>query len=160
MQPFSPEQIAIIRSAAQSGRAAVQRRMRDDPCVFARAFIAENGVQVPSQPQELDTVRRVARQLLRVLRTGEALEQDVHVARETHRARLETRLAVSLSSQRSVGFMVRLGPQAQSDPACRAIIGEDLGLGAAVFPMNRVVVMPPWCLDYDFTPISEDEVEQ
>jgi hypothetical protein len=160
MQPFSPEQIAIIRSAVQSGRAAVQRQRCDDPCVFARAFIAENGVQIPSQPQEQDTAQRVAQQVLRVLRTGEPLKGDEDVAREAHRARIETRLALSLSSERSVGFTVRLGPQAQSDPACRVIIGEDLGLGAAVFPMNRVVVMPPWCLDYDFTPISEDEIEQ
>ena len=160
MLPFAPEQIVIICSAVQAGRAAVQRQGCADPCVFARAFIAENGVQIPSEPQERRTAQWVAQQLLHALRTSEPSREDAHVARETHRAQIETRLALRLSSERSVGFTVRLGPRAQSDPACRAIINEDLGLGAAVFPRNRVVVMPPWCLDYNFTPISEDEVEQ
>ena len=161
MVPYLPEQIALIADAVHEGRAALQEAGVDDPLVFARAYVEHKGIQVPGRPNDRERSQEIAAKLMHGLGRGlDGPDDDADVAREMHRVRAETKIALHLEVRRVIGFLLELGPASVMDAACLELLAEDCGLGAAVFPKTRVVVLPPWCLDYDFTPIHEDEVEQ
>lgn len=160
MPDYTPEQVDIIRNAVLMGREAVQRAQRDDTLVFARAFVRHGGVQIPGDVGGEPLRKRVADQLLESLRTGQATSDDTNVRREIKRCHTEARWASAAASDKVVGFHLTLGPMAAEIVACREFLGQDYGLGAAVFPKERVVVLPSVCSDYQFVPVLEDEVEQ
>ncbi len=161
MVPYLPEQIALVVDAVREGRAALQEAGVDDPLVFARAYVEHNGIQIPGKPNDHERSQEIAAKLMHALGRGlDDPDDDADVAREMHRVRTETRIALHLEVRSVIGFLLELGSASTMDVACLELLAEDCGLGAAVFPKARVVVPPPWCLDYDFTPIREDEVEQ
>jgi len=158
MPAYTAEQRRRIRDAVAATRAALRENGRYEPAAFARAFAAHGGVQIPGAPDD-DRTRALARALPEVLERG-APPEDEHLAREAHRACVEARWARAAASDKVVGLYLRLGPRAQSHPACQALLAEDHGLGAGVFPKSHVLVLPADCLDYDYVPVLEDEVEQ
>jgi len=157
---YTAEQIAIIADAVRAARAALQRARSDDPVLFARTYIAHDGVQIPGEPGAREAAGRLAERLMAALAEDEspaAVEEDLAV--ELRRVRAEAQLSRELDSAKVVGFRVELGAAAQQHPAAAALLGADFGLGAAVYPSTRVVVLPPSCLDYAYRPVLEDEVE-
>lgn len=155
---FSSEQTARIRSAVLRSREALWATGEYDPLVFARAFIAHGGVQIPGAA--VPAGAGLAAAILEALRGGGEEATDEHVAREAHRARTETRWAQAAAAASTVGFVIALGAHSGENPACQALLARDYGLGAGVVPKEHVVVFPPACYDYTCTPVREDEIEQ
>jgi hypothetical protein len=160
MAEYTPQQVQAIRDAIAKGREAVQRLQRPDPLVFARAYVAHGGIQIPGVPADTTRAESVAKALLAILTQGDAATDDEHVLRELKRVQTEVRWVTLAESDKVVGFYLRLGPAAELEAACRQLLGEDHGLGSAVFPKTQVVVLPTACSDYEFVPVLEDEVEQ
>ncbi len=160
MAEYTAEQVQAIRGAIAKGREAMQRAKGYDPLVFARAYVAHSGVQIPGAPADTTGVETVAKALLAVLAKAEVASGDEHLQRELKRVHTEVRWVTLAESEKVVGFYLRLGPAAALEAACRQLLGEDHGLGAAVFPKTRIVVLPAACGDYEFVPVLEDEIEQ
>jgi hypothetical protein len=160
MAQYSAEQIQIIKQAMVMGRAAMQRTGRYEPLIFADAYVAHDGVQIPGAESDDAARTRVADRLLESLRSGYIATGDAHVMRELKRAQTEVRWARLAESDLVVGFHLRMGPGAQLESACRELLHQDHGLGAAVFPKAQTVVVPASCEDYEFTPVLEHELEQ
>lgn len=160
MAQYSAQQIRIIKRAMALGRAAMQRAGRYEPLIFAEAYVAHDGVQIPGAEGENPVRTRVADRLLQSLRGGHRETADTDVARELKRVQAEVRWARLAESDQVVGFHLRMGPAAQLESACRELLYQDHGLGAAVFPKAQTVVVPVGCEDYEFTPVLEHELEQ
>ncbi len=160
MAEYTAEQVQTIRDAIAKGREAMHRAKRYDPLVFAHAYTGHGGVQIPGEGQDAVLSRCIAKQLLASLKSGRAGSNDEHLRRELKRVHTEVRWATVAQSDKIVGFYLKLGPAARLEAACRQLLGEDFGLGAAVFPKARIVVVPAACGDYEFVPVREDEVEQ
>lgn len=160
MAQYSAEQIRIIKQAMALGRVAMQRTGRYEALIFAEAYVAHDGVQIPGSEDDDAARTRVAHRLLESLRSGHTATSDVHVMREIKRVQVEVRWAQLAESDRVVGFHLRMGPAAQLESACRELLHRDQGLGAAVFPKAQTVVVPAGCEDYEFTPVLEHELEQ
>lgn len=160
MAQYTAEQIRTIRQAIAQGRAAMQRAGRYEALVFAEAYLAHGGIQLPGADGDDAARARVAEQLLESLRSGHAAGVDQHVLREIKRVHTEVRWAKLAESDQVVGFYLRMGAAAQLDSACRELLHQDHGLGAAVFPKAQTVVVPVGCDDYEFTPVLEHELEQ
>lgn len=160
MAEYTPEQLQIIRTAVHAGREAMQRAGRYDPIVFARAFIAHRGIQRPGTSTEAAVLQLLGHHVLASLRTGRPTSPDETVLREMKRAQSEARWVMLAQAEKVIGFYLRLGPAAQLRAPCRELLMQDHGLGAAVFPKERVVVLPPGCEDHEFVPVREDELEQ
>lgn len=157
MTDYSPEQLEQIRLAVAQGREAMRAAGRFEPLVFARAFVAADGLQAPGAPIAGGAL---AARLLRALEHGELAGGDALLAREIERARNEARWAQLAESDAVVGFHLRLPSAALLDPKCRAILKADRGLGAAVFRKAEIVVLPAACDGASFTPVYEHEIEQ
>lgn len=160
MIEYTAEQVQVIRDAVAKGREAMHRARHYDPLVFANAYIGYGGVQIPGERQDAGLSQHIAEQLLASLRSGHPSSDDEHLRRELKRVHAEVRWATVAQSDKIVGFYLKLGPAARLEAACRQLLGEDFGLGAAVFPKTRIVVLPAACSDYEFVPVLEDEVEQ
>lgn len=160
MPVYTPEQVQIIAKAVQKAREAMQRARRFEAVVFAQAFIENDGIQIPGKAGNEPLRKRVAQHVLESLKTGGATSDDATVLREIKRAHAEVRWASSAESDKVVGFYLTLGPAAQQLADCHEFLNRDYGLGAAVFPKGRVVILPPTCDDHQFVPVLEDEVEQ
>ena len=160
MAQYSAEQIRIIKQAMALGRAAMQRAGRYEALVFAEAYVTHDGVQIPGVGGDDAARARVADGLLEALRSDHTASGDAHVMREIKRAQSEARWARLAESDQVVGFHLRMGPAAQLEGACRELLYQDHGLGAAVFPKAQTVVLPVGCEDYEFTPVLEHELEQ
>ena len=157
MNDYNPEQFDRIRMAIAQARAAMRAVGRFEPLVFARAFIAADGLQVPGE--QADTAR-LATLLLQALERDEAGGADALLAREIERARSEARWAKLAESDDVVGFHMQLPGAALLDPVCRAVLKADHGLGAAVFRKAEIVVLPAACDGARFTPVYAHEIEQ
>jgi hypothetical protein len=160
MAQYSAEQIRIIKQAMAAGRAAMQRSGRYEALTFAEAYVAHNGVQIPGAEGDVPARARVADRLLESLRSGHMGTADEHVSREIKRVQTEVRWTRLAESDRVVGFHLRMGPAVQLESACRELLRQNHGLGAAVFPKGETVVVPIGCDDYEFTPVLEHELEQ
>ncbi|MFQ5994314.1 MAG: hypothetical protein ACE5K1_04420 [Acidiferrobacterales bacterium] len=157
---YTSAQVDSIERAVQGGREAMQRSKRFDALVFAKSFIGYGGVQIPSQPDNETMREQIAAQLIAALESGRSTSDDPTLARELRRAQAQARWASAAESDKVVGFHLKLGPAATLQGACRELLTRDYGLGAGVFPKERIVVLPPACDDHEFTPVLEDEVEQ
>lgn len=157
MSDFTPEQLDRMRLAIAQAREAMRAADRFEPLVFARAFIAADGLQVPGE--STDTAPLAAR-LLQALEHDEAGDADPLLTREIERARREARWAKLAESDDVVGFHMQLPGVALLDPKCRALLKADHGLGAAVFRKAEIVVLPAACDGARFTPVYEHEIEQ
>ncbi len=157
MSDYTPEQLDRIRLAIAQAREAMRVAARFEPLVFARAFIAADGLQVPGQPAD---TAPLATRLLQALERDDASATDPLLAREIERARSEARWAKLAESDDVVGFHMQLPGVALLDPKCRALLKADHGLGAAVFRKAEIVVLPAACDGARFTPVYEHEIEQ
>lgn len=159
MSAYTPDQIKIIRHAVAAGRDAARRQHDYSPLVFARAYVAHGGVQLPGDGDE---PRRalLAQRLLDLLEQGKGHTDDADLQRELHRVRTEARWAEATLSDKVVGFRLQLSGEALNRPECLTLLGTDRGLGAAVFRKGEVVVLPVGCSDAAFIPVVEDEIEQ
>lgn len=160
MAEYTAEQVQAIRAAITEGREAMRQSQRYDPLVFARAYVNHGGIQIPGAPANTTRAEAVAKALLARLVKANAARDDEDVQRELKRVQTEVRWAALAESDKVVGFYLRLGPPAELEAACRQLLGQDHGLGAAVFPKTQVVVLPAACRDYEFVPVLEDEIEQ
>ena len=160
MAQYSAQQIRIIKQAMALGRAAMQRAGRYEPLIFAEAYVAHDGVQIPGAEGDDATRAHVADRLFELLRGGHRGTEDEHVVRELKRVQAEVRWARLAESDQVVGFHLQMGPAAQLEGACRELLHQDHGLGAAVFPKAQTVVVPVGCDDYEFAPVLEQELEQ
>lgn len=157
MPDYTPEQRERIRLAIAHGRDAMRVAGQFEPLVFARAFIAAGGLQVPGAAA--DTAALAAR-VVTALEQNESGNADALVAREVERARAEARWTQLAESDAVVGFHLQLPGAARLDAACREILKSDHGLGAAVFRKFEIVVLPPACDGARFTPVYDHEIEQ
>ena len=160
MSGYTSDQLERIKHAVAQAREAMRHARRYEAIVFAQAFIASGGIQIPGQSVTDPMQERVARSVLASLRDQRHASDDATVRREIKRAYEEARWVSAAQSDRVVGFLLQLGPGAVGFPECRELLGRNHGLGAAVFPKAQIVVLPPECVDYEFTPVLEDEVEQ
>lgn len=157
---FTPQQATAVREAIRRAREAMHEAARYEPLVFARAFVASGGVQIPGPAEDRGRAQDVAGRVLAVLSGAAQHEDDPDVLREVHRAHVESRWARAAGDADVVGFWLELGSDAASNPLCRALLGEDHGLGGGVFPKTYILVVPPCCTDYDYVPVRDQEVEQ
>lgn len=160
MAEYTPEQLQILKDAVHAGREAMRRAERYEAPVFAAAFVAHNGVQVPGASTDAAVLQILAHHVLRSLRGGRLTSRDRTVMREVRRAQAEAQWTRLAQSEQVVGFYLKLGPASQLHTPCLEWLAIDHGLGAAVFPKGRVVVLPPDCEDYEFVPVHEHELEQ
>lgn len=160
MAEYTPEQLQRLRHAVHAGREAMRQAGRYEPLVFAAAFIAHHGVQVPGASNEAALQQILAHHVLSSLRRGRLTSRDRTVMREVKRAQVEAQWTRLAQSDHVVGFYLKLGPVSRLHAPCLEWLGADNGLGAAVFPKGRVVVLPPECEDYEFVPVHEHELEQ
>ena len=160
MAQYSTEQIRIIKQAMALGRVAMQRSGHYEPLTFAEAYVAHGGVQIPGAERDDAARARVADRLLESLRGSPSAAADEQLLRELKRVHAEVRWARLAESDHVVGFHLRMGPAAQLENACRELLHQDHGLGAAVFPKAQTVVVPVGCEEYEFTPVLEQELEQ
>lgn len=160
MSGYTVEQVRLIRAAVAAGRDAMRVRGKFDPAVFAQAFIENGGIQIPGQIGAEGECRRVAAEVLRALEQARPTSTDGIVAREIQRARSEARCGEAAQSDSVVGFRLELSESAKRHAACQALASMDRGLGAAVFPKEEVVVLPPEADGSIFIPVREDEIEQ
>lgn len=156
MTDYTPEQLERIRLAIGAGREAMRLAGRFEPLVFARAFVAAGGVQLPGKPGDAQSL---AARLIHALDSGE-VSTDPLLTREIERARAEARWAALAEADDVVGFRMELPPAALLDSKCREILKADRGLGAAVFRKAEIVVLPAACDGASFTPVYEHEIEQ
>lgn len=156
MTDYTPEQLEHIRLAVGAGREAMRLAGRFEPLVFARAFTAAGGVQMPGKPGDAQSL---AARLIHALDRGE-VSTDPLLTREIERARSEARWAALAEADDVVGFRMDLPPAAVLEPICRELMKADHGLGAAVFRKAEIVVLPAVCGNARFTPVYDHEIEQ
>lgn len=157
MTDYTPEQLDQIRLAVAQAREAMRAAGRFEPLVFAWAFTAAGGLQVPGT---ITDTTALGRRLLLALERGENGGTDALLVREIERARTEANWARWAEADDIVGFHLQLPPAAVLEPKCREILKADRGLGAAVFRKGEIVVLPAACDGARFTPVYVHEVEQ
>lgn len=158
MTDYTPEQIQRIRLAIAAGREAMRDAGQFQPLIFARAFVAAGGFQLPGRVDDPATAG-LAQELLKRLTDGGATDNPL-LKRELARAHAESRWAEAAEVDAVVGFRLELAPAALLDRNCREILKTDHGLGSAVFRKAEIVVLPAACDGAQFTPVYEHEVEQ
>ncbi|KAB7619545.1 hypothetical protein [Alkalilimnicola sp. S0819] len=160
MAVYKARQIAAIEEAVMTGRRALKAAQNDDPRVFAHAYVAAGGVQIPGQPAAKDAAQALGRALLESLARNTAPAQENELLRfEWERVQQETEWVRQARDERVVGFRLVLSPAAERDMACAAISKQDHGYGRNLFPRLSIVVLPPQALGSRFVPVSVDEVE-
>ena len=156
MTDYTPEQLQHIRLAVGAGREAMRLAGRFEPLIFARAFAAAGGVQLPGKAGDAPSL---AARLIQALDRAET-STDPLLTREIERARSEARWAALAEADDVVGFRMDLPPAAVLEPICRELMKADHGLGAAVFRKAEIVVLPAVCGSARFTPVHDHEIEQ
>lgn len=156
---YTPEQISLIREAIAEARAALGAAGRFNALIFAQAFCAHGGVQIPGRPGD-PAANELGAALLRVLAGEQAEGLDADLEREIERARRETSWAEDAERDDVIGFRLDLPPRALLYPACRELLKADRGLGSAVFRKAEIVVLPPRCDGARFVPVHDYEIEE
>lgn len=159
MAVFRARQVARIRDAVVVGRQAVRAAAHADPCVFARAFVQAQGVQVPGDPSP-EAAAALAQRLLSALANGvRQAPNDPDLQREIQRAHAEAQWALSLDDDRVVGFLLDLPAAALENPTVEALAHQSQGLGPGVFRKADVLVLQPECDGARFIAVSEHDIE-
>lgn len=160
MVGYRARQIGAIRDAIAAAREALQRSDSDDPLVFAKAFVAAGGIQVPGRPGDEGAMRSLGERLLRALARGCYHDpDDPDLQREIDRARHEARWVSAMRDGKIVGFYLQLPPRALHSPTVEALSHENRGLGPGVFRKGDIVVLQPECDGARLIPVLEDEIE-
>ena len=160
MVGYRARQLGAIRNAIAAAREALRRSGSDDPLVFAKAFVAEGGIQVPGHPGDESAMRSLGERLLRAFASGcYHHPDDPDLQREIDRSRNEAHWVSVMHEEKVVGFYVQLPPQALRSPTVEALSHENRGLGPGVFRKGDIVVLQPECDGARFIPVLEDEIE-
>lgn len=159
MAGYKARQVAAIEAAVVAGRRALRAAGRYEPLIFAEAFVAAGGVQLPGEPGAESRTATAGQELLRALRAGRRDDPDPLLRRELQRALSETAWAEAAADDRVVGFRLELNPACAADPACDALTKQDHGFGRNLFPKMAVVVLPPQADGSRFVPVTQDEME-
>ena len=158
MSDYTPEQTDRIRLAIAEGREAMRRTGQFHPLVFARAFLAAGGLQIPGGT-DVNETQRLADQLLHLISQGGTGNHPL-LRRELERAHNEARWAQAAEADEVIGFRLELAPAALLDRSCREALKADRGLGSAVFRKAEIVVLPAACEGARFFPVYAHEIEQ
>lgn len=160
MAVYRARQIAAIRAAITAARLVLQQSGSEEPLVFARAFVARSGVQVPGSPDDAGAARELGERLLQALASGAYHHpDDPDLQREIERARNETAWVAAMRDDKVVGFYLQLPAQALQSPTVEALSHENRGLGPGVLRKGDIVVLQPECDGARFIPVLEDEIE-
>ena len=159
MAAFRARQVARIRDAVAAGRQAVREVGEADPVVFARAFVAAGGAQVPGDRQGEAGEALGVRLLEAVARGRGAAPEDPDLDRELRRASTEARWAMALEDDRIVGFLLDLPESALETPTVEALAHQSQGLGPGVFRKAEILVLQPECDGARFIPVTEHDIE-
>lgn len=158
MAVFRARQVARIRDAVASGRAALRRAGRYEPARFARAYVAAGGLQVPDAPAAAGVA--LGERLLQAVAAGRRrAPDDPDLDRELRRVASEARWAEAQADDRIVGFLLRLPPGAEASPTAEALAHQSQGLGPGVFRKGEILVLQPDCDGAEFVPVTDHEVE-
>jgi len=158
MAVFRARQVARIRDAVASGRDALRRAARYDRELFARAYVAADGPQVPDAPPEAGA--ELGRRLLQAVAAGRReAPEDPDLHRELRRVDIETRWAEAQADDHIVGFLLRLPPSAEASPTAEALAHQSQGLGPGVFRKGEILVLQPECDGAELVPVTDHEVE-
>jgi len=160
MQLYTAEQVRAIRSAIGAARRQMLALERFAPVDFARIFVQHHGVQIPGHPEHTQLAAVVASKLLQSLEMGAKTHTDTHVARELHRASVESDWAALAHDDQVVGVRVLLSAESDALTLCRMALERDFGLGAGVVPPTRILVLAPACQDYSIEPVTVHDIEQ
>ena len=158
MPDYTPAQTQRIRLAIADGREAMRRTGQFQPAVFAYAFVAAGGLQIPGASDDSEAPP-LATQLLQLVTQGGTSNHPV-LRRELERAHNEARWAQAAEADDVIGFRLELAPAAVLDRSCREALKADHGLGSAVFRKEEIVVLPAACEGVRFFPVYAYEIEQ
>ncbi|MCO6439896.1 MAG: hypothetical protein J5I81_02160 [Nitrococcus mobilis] len=160
MVGYRARQLAAIRDAVAAAREALRRNGTDDPLVFAKVFVAQDGIQVPGHPDDGTAMRALGEQLLRALASGRCYRpEDPDLQREIDRVHNEVQWVAAQRDDKIVGFFLQLPAQAKRSPAMDALGHHNSGLGPGVFCKGDIVVLQPECDGARFIAVFEDEIE-
>ncbi len=159
MAVYRARQVARIRDAVSAGREAVRAAGSADALIFARAFVAAGGAQVPGDTSEA-AAQALGERLLAALAAGaQAAPGDADLARELQRAHTEAEWAIALDDDRIVGFLLELPAAALETPTVEALAHQSQGLGPGVVRKADVIVLQPDCDGARFIALSEHDIE-
>jgi hypothetical protein len=151
MDDFTQKQRRLIRDAIVSGRDAMKDQGAD-AIVFAKAFIAGRGVQVPGG-HSLNTLarRRLDALLLAAVKNGDAAAPpdapvwlSACVKRELARALSEATLFPARSNADVLGIAVDCSSAADRD-ACERFITLNTRGGSGLHDKHEIVILPTAC---------------
>lgn len=158
MAVYKARQVATIRDAIAAGREALRQAESRDPRVFAEAYIAANGVQIPGEPRS-ERAADLARQLRDSLDRGRRRVQDSDLRREIERVHQEVQWLDAQYDDSIVGFLLELPESAKESPTVEALSHQMEGLGPGVFRKADIIVLQPDCDGARFSPLTEHDLE-
>lgn len=160
MVGYRARQLAAIRDAVAAAREALRCNGTDDPLVFARAFVAQGGIQLPGRADDMVARRLLGEQLLRALASGvRHRPENPDLQREIDRVHNEVQWVAAQRDDKIVGFFLQLPTQARRSPTMEALSHSNSGLGPGVFRKGDIVVLQPECDGARFIAVLEDEIE-
>lgn len=157
---FRARQIAVMERAVARAREVLRDSETPGPAVFARAFVAAGGAQVPGACPDDDAHAALAHRLLRYLDAGwREAGADRDLQRELDRAHRETAWVAAESDDGVVGFYLELPADVLENPVAEAMSHASHGLGPGVFRKADLVVLQPECDGARFVPVREHDIE-
>jgi len=158
MAVYKARQLATIREAIAAGRQALRDAASRDPQVFAQAYIAADGVQIPGQPRS-EQAAELADQLRHCLASGTRRVTDPDLQREINRVHQEVQWLDAQYDDSVVGFLLQLPEAALESPTVEALSHQMEGLGPGIFRKADIVVLQPDCDGATFQPLTEHDLE-
>lgn len=158
MAVYKARQLATIREAIAAGRDALREQGSRDPQVFAEAYIAADGVQIPGEPKS-ERRSELAEQLRDCLAKGRTRVSDPDLQREIDRVHQEVQWLDAQYDDSVIGFLIELPESAKESPTVEALSHQMEGLGPGVFRKADIVVLQPDCDGARFTPLTEHDLE-
>lgn len=158
MAVYKARQLATIREAIAAGRDALREQGSRDPQVFAKAYIAADGVQIPGEPKS-ERRSELAEQLRDCLAKGHGRVSDPDLQREIDRVHQEVQWLDAQYDDSVIGFLIELPESAKESPTVEALSHQMEGLGPGVFRKADIVVLQPDCDGARFTPLTEHDLE-
>ncbi len=158
MAVYKARQLATIREAVAAGREALRKQASRDPQVFAQAYIAADGVQIPGQPRS-EQAPGLARRLQDCLTNGVRHVDESDLQREIDRVHQEVQWLDAQYDDSVVGLLLELPEAAKDSPTVEALSHQMEGLGPGVFRKADIIVLQPDCDGASFTPLTEHDLE-